>query len=79
MPVAKIGKRGMMVLPSEVRRKAGIDEGDEVLVEADERGTIHIMRRPKDFTAALKNLHSDIWQGIDPIKYVRQERNSWEQ
>jgi len=78
MPVSKVGKRGMMVIPSEIRRKASIQEGDEVLVEVDERGTIHIMKRPRDFSAALKNLHSDIWRGIDPVQYVREERDSWE-
>lgn len=78
MPVAKIGKRGTMVLPSEIRKKAGINEGDEVLVELDERGTVHIMKRPRDFTAALKGLHSDIWRGVDPVAYVREERDSWE-
>lgn len=78
MPVAKIGKRGTMILPSEIRKKASINEGDEVLVEVDERGTIHIMKRPQDFTAALKNLHGDIWRGMDPVKYVREERDSWE-
>lgn len=78
MPVARIGKRGTMVLPASIRRKANIVEGDEMLIEMDERGTLHMMKKPKDFAAALRNLHRDIWKGIDPVQYVREERSSWE-
>lgn len=78
MAVARVGKRGMMVLPAEVRKRAGIVEGDEVLVEVDERGTVHLMKKPPDFVAALRNLHKDIWAGQDPVQYVREERQAWE-
>ena len=78
MSVARIGKRGTLVLPAGIRHKAGIQEGDEVLIEMDERGTLHIMKKPKDFVAALRNLHKDIWKGIDPVQYVKEERDSWE-
>ncbi len=53
MPVARIGKRGSMVLPASVRRKLNIVEGDEMLIEIDERGILHMMKKPKDFAAAL--------------------------
>lgn len=57
MPVARIGKRGTMVLPASIRRKANIVEGDEILIEMDERGTLHMMKKPKDFAAALRDIH----------------------
>ncbi|NPV79244.1 MAG: AbrB/MazE/SpoVT family DNA-binding domain-containing protein [Firmicutes bacterium] len=78
MPVVRIGKRGTMILPAGIRHKMDIRQGDEMLVEMDERGTLHMMKKPKDFAAALRNLHKDIWEGIDPIQYVREERASWE-
>jgi len=67
-----------MVLPAGVRRKVSIVEGDEMLIEIDERGTLRMMKKPKDFAAALRNLHKDIWKGVDPVEYVREERTSWE-
>ncbi|HHW13928.1 MAG TPA: AbrB/MazE/SpoVT family DNA-binding domain-containing protein [Firmicutes bacterium] len=78
MPVARIGKRGSMVLPASVRREVGVQEGDEMLIEVSERGTLHMMKKPKDFTAALRNLHKDIWEGLDPVEYVKEERTSWD-
>lgn len=67
-----------MVLPASVRRKLNIVEGDEMLIEIDERGILHMMKKPKDFAAALRNLHKNIWKGVDPVQYVREERSSWE-
>lgn len=78
MSVAKIGKRGVLVIPSEIRKKSGLKEGDDVLVEAGDSGIIHIMKRPKDFVAALRDLHSDVWSGVNPVEYVKEERDSWE-
>ena len=78
MSVTKIGRRGTLVIPAEIRRKTGIKEGDDVLIEVGEHGTIHVMKRPTDFAGALRNLYADVWHGIDPVVYVKEERNSWE-
>lgn len=78
MSVAKIGKRGVLVIPAEIRKKSGLHDGDDVLIEAGENGMIHIMKRPKDFVAALRDLHSEIWPEISPAEYVKEERNSWD-
>lgn len=67
-----------MVLPASVQRKLNIVEGDEMLIEMDERGTLHMMKKPKDFAAALRNLHKNIWKGVDPVQCVAEERTSWE-
>ncbi|MGE5584365.1 MAG: hypothetical protein ACM309_02335 [Bacillota bacterium] len=49
-----------------------------MLIEIDERGTLHMMKKPKDFAAALRNLHKNIWKSADPVQCVAEERTSWE-
>jgi AbrB family looped-hinge helix DNA binding protein len=78
MSVAKIGKRGALIIPVEIRKKVGLKEGDDLLIEVDELGTIHMLKRPANFSAALRNLHSEIWNNVDPVEYVKEERASWE-
>lgn len=78
MPVVRVGKRGTLVIPSDIRRKTGVNEGDDVLVDADDNGVIHIMKRPADFVGALRSLAPAIWRGIDPIAFVKEERDEWE-
>lgn len=78
MSVARIGKRGTLVLPAEIRRKTGLKEGDDVLIEVGENGAIYLMKRPADFVGALRGLNAEIWRGIDPLEYVKEERDSWE-
>jgi hypothetical protein len=56
----------------------GIKEGDDVLIEAGENGTIHMIKRPENYAVALRGFHREIWQGIDPVEYVKKERESWE-
>jgi AbrB family looped-hinge helix DNA binding protein len=78
MSVAKIGKRGTLIIPAEIRKKIGLKEGDDVLIEVDEKGTIHMLKRPLNFSQALQNLHAQIWENVDPVQYVKEERASWE-
>ena len=78
MPIVRMGKRGIVVLPAAVRRQVGINEGDELIVEADIYGGIHILKKPRDYAQYMRNLGKEVWQGIDPVEYVRKERESWE-
>lgn len=77
MSVVRVGRRGAIVIPSEIRNRTGIEEGDELLVDVEENGIIYMMRRPKDFVAALRD-SSGVWRELDPLEYVREERKSWD-
>lgn len=44
MTLAKVGRRGSLVLPAEERRKANIDEGDRVEVMAREAGLLMVRK-----------------------------------
>jgi len=78
MSVAKIGKRGVLVIPTEIRKKSGLTDGDDVLIDIGESGIIHIRKRPKDFVAALSDLHPEIWPEKNPVDYIKEERDLWD-
>jgi len=46
MTIAKVGRRGSLVIPSEERRRAKIEEGDRVEVVARGSGVLVLRRVP---------------------------------
>jgi len=77
MPITtKLGKKSQVVIPKEVRNAVGITEGDELIIDVVE-DKIVIKQKPKSYSKKLKGLHKDVWKGIDPLKYVKKERESW--
>jgi AbrB family looped-hinge helix DNA binding protein len=77
MPITtKLGKKSQVVIPKKVRNAVGITEGDELIIDVVEDKII-IKQKPKSYSKKLKGLHKDVWRGIDPLKYVKKERESW--
>lgn len=74
--VIKLGARCQMVLPARVRKELGLTEGDELLV-AKVGNTVVLTPKPKSFADRLLGLHRDVWEGVDPDIYVREEREQW--
>lgn len=78
MESVKVSTKYQVVIPREARRELDIHEGDELLVEV--KGTLMmIMKRPASYTEFTRGLGSSVWEGVDIDKYVRGERESWEQ
>ncbi|MGE5893122.1 MAG: AbrB/MazE/SpoVT family DNA-binding domain-containing protein [bacterium] len=77
MPVSmKLGKKSQIVIPKEIRNAVGLSEGDEIILDVlDDK--IILKQKPKSYSRKLKGLHKDVWKGVDPLKYVRKERESW--
>lgn len=78
MPVARVGKRGTLIIPAEIRRKNRIEEGDELLISVSESGVIYMIPRPKDYVQALREAGRGLWLSPDPVEYVRRERETWD-
>ena len=47
MPTSKVNRNYQLTIPKDVRRKAGIDRGDTVLVEYDETEGMVLVSPPK--------------------------------
>ncbi len=78
MSVAKVGKRGALVLPAGIRKKCNIAEGDELIINACDSGVIYMVPRPHDYVKALKEAGNGLWSNEDPVSYIRKEREKWE-
>ena len=77
MPVTvKLGKKSQIVIPKEIRQAAGLSEGDEIIMDVSEDRII-LKHKPKSYSKELKGLHKEVWKGVDPLKYIRSERDSW--
>lgn len=72
----KLGSRYQIVIPAEIRKSMGLSERDELLV-AKSGNAIVIIPKPKSYADHLMGLHKNVWQGVEPDAYVREERNSW--
>ncbi|HYY90668.1 MAG TPA: AbrB/MazE/SpoVT family DNA-binding domain-containing protein [Candidatus Dormibacteraeota bacterium] len=46
MALAKVGRRGSLVIPAEERKRAGIGEGDRVEVRFEDEGVILVRKIP---------------------------------
>ena len=76
MAIQKLSSKNQIVIPKEAREAMKVRGGDSLLVVV-RRGVTVIMPKPKSYADALEGLGREIWEGIDPLEYVRQERASW--
>jgi AbrB family looped-hinge helix DNA binding protein len=63
----KVSKKHQIAVPSEVRKQLGIKSGDDLLVELRD-----------GYSQRLRGLHREVWEGVEPQEYVRQEREAWQ-
>lgn len=76
MAKAKVSSKYQIVIPKQAREKAGIDQGDQIEVIAMEDG-VYLAPQPENWTDYGKGLGKEVWEDIDPLDYIRKERNSW--
>jgi AbrB family looped-hinge helix DNA binding protein len=73
----KVSNRYQIAVPAEVRKKLGISRGDHLLVDVRDN-VIVLLPEPRDYAQYLRGLHREVWEGVDPQKYVEQEREAWQ-
>lgn len=74
--VVTVSPRFQIVIPKVVREAMNLRPGEKLRVEVEGD---RIVLRPKPSRPArrLRGLHREIWEGVDPVTYVRKERASW--
>jgi AbrB family looped-hinge helix DNA binding protein len=78
MQRVKVSRKNQIAVPSEVRKKLGIQAGDVLTVDIRD-GEIVLRKDPESWADRFYGLHKEIWEGIDPMEYIRQERASWDE
>ena len=64
----RIGRRGTLTIPSEIRRKVGIKEGDIVEIELTKEGVIEL-RKVKDLDSVRKMVEGRLpqWSELEGV------------
>jgi AbrB family looped-hinge helix DNA binding protein len=76
MEIVTVSSRFQVVIPASIREQAGLKPGVKLLVDLEE-GRIVMRPRPERPAAALRGLFREVWEGVDPEEFQRQERESW--
>ena len=77
MPILTLSSKYQITVPKEIRKRLDLRQGSKVTVVAGEKGAI-LLPYPKKWTDYGWGLGKEIWAGIDPLEYIRQERQSWQ-
>jgi AbrB family looped-hinge helix DNA binding protein len=73
----KVSTKHQISVPSEARRRLGIEAGDRLSVEVTEDAIV-LRRRPDRPSERLHGLGAGVWKHVDPVTYVRQLRDELE-
>lgn len=77
--MVRLGKKGQMVLPKEIREALGLKEGDPLIVALKEEGEA-LLTTPERYAALTRGMLQRTW-GRDKKeieRYLQGERESWE-
>ena len=72
----KVSKRYQIAVPAIAREILNIQQGDRLLVDVQD-GMMILIPKPDNYTQALAGLHKEIWEGVNPNKYVDEQREEW--
>ena len=73
MPTARLSSKSQIVIPAEIRRRLGIEPGDELLVEVED-DRIVIRKSSKSALERLAGFAGPRWRGYaDEIQRMRDE------
>lgn len=71
--VVKVTRRGQTTIPAELREKFGIKEGDELLVEATEKGLLFKPIRKLEDCAGIYAKYGKVEEIKKEIEKLREE------
>ncbi|MGI8857767.1 MAG: AbrB/MazE/SpoVT family DNA-binding domain-containing protein [Thermomicrobiales bacterium] len=72
----KVNSKHQIAVPAAIRKELHIESGDHLLIEV-RRGHLVLMPEPRDYSAYLRGMHREIWEGVEPQEYVQREREGW--
>nr|VFJ69183.1 MAG: transcriptional regulator, AbrB family [Candidatus Kentron sp. FW] len=76
MATVTLSSKNQVVIPKEARDALGLTPGKRLLVHV-ENNMIIMLPEPMNYVSTLRGLHKGIWQGIGTDRYLREERDSW--
>jgi AbrB family looped-hinge helix DNA binding protein len=74
MTTVTVGERYQVVIPKEIRERAGLKKHSQLQVSIENDGIV--LRVPR--VSALRGIGRDLADGMDATAYVRELRAEWE-
>lgn len=82
MSKTKVSSRGQTVIPTKIREQYGIKVGSMIEWQPIDGQTISVSKAKgnqkkmdwNEWFNSAYGLHKEIWEGVDPVKYVRKQR-----
>ncbi|KPV62944.1 MAG: Repressor-like protein SSo7c4 [Candidatus Bathyarchaeota archaeon BA2] len=71
--IVKVTRRGQTTIPAELREKLGIKEGDELMVEATEKGILFKPIRKLEDCAGIYSKYGNVEEIKKEIDRLREE------
>ena len=72
----RLSSKRQIAIPRALCEKVGLRLGQELTIQ-EAHGRLILWPKPKSYSKALEGLGREIWEGIDPLEYIRKERASW--
>lgn len=76
MDRVKVTSRNQITLPKAVREKLNVKPGDYLLVDLRDKRIV-LTPEAGNHAQRLRGFHREIWEGVDPLEYIEQQRSSW--
>ena len=76
--IVAVSSKFQVVSPKAVRNALRLHPGDQMIVAWEPGGALRLQLRPRSYSEAALGLHAEMWNQLDPVQYVRKERDAWE-
>ena len=68
----------IIIIPEELIDIIKEKLGDEFIWDYDKKtNSLFLMKRPESYTEYLSGLGKEMWQEVEGVEYIRQERDKW--
>ena len=79
MNIAKLSSKYQIVIPKILRDRMKLKQGMSVVLYPLDNERAILVKHPTNYTDALEGLGKEIWKSLgNSVKYIKQERASWE-
>ena len=73
----KVSSRHRISVPRIARERLNIQSGDRLLVDVQD-GLLILLPLPENYAPHLAGLHREVWEGVDTVAYLQEERSAWD-